>query len=87
MSAAPVAAPDAPFKGLAPFEDSPLDALLFFGREREIEIIGANVLASRLTVLYGPSGDGAHAEVERVDLASLERVRDVIARIAVEWCT
>jgi len=39
------------------------------------------------TVLYGPSGDGAHAEVERVDLASLERVRDVIARIAVEWCT
>ena len=27
----------APFKGLAPFEDSELDALLFFGRERERE--------------------------------------------------
>ena len=31
---------------------------LFFGRERESEIIAANVLAARLTVLYGPSGVG-----------------------------
>ena len=38
------------------------------------------------TVLYGPSGEGAHAEVEWVDLASLERVRDVIVRTAGEWC-
>jgi len=47
-----------PYKGLAPFEDTELDALLFFGRERDIGIISANVLASRLTVLYGPSGVG-----------------------------
>ena len=32
--------------------------LLFFGREREIEVIAANLVASRLTVLYGPSGVG-----------------------------
>ncbi|TMK70291.1 MAG: M20/M25/M40 family metallo-hydrolase, partial [Actinobacteria bacterium] len=38
------------------------------------------------TVLYGPAGEGAHAEVEWVDLASLERVRDVVARTATEWC-
>ena len=38
------------------------------------------------TVLYGPIGDGAHAAVEWVDLASLERVRDVVLRTAVEWC-
>jgi WD40 repeat protein len=50
--------PDSPYKGLAAFEDSELDALLFFGREREIEAVAANVLASRLTVLYGPSGVG-----------------------------
>jgi WD40 repeat protein len=50
--------PLSPYKGLAPFEDSDLDALLFFGRERESEIIAANVLAARLTVLYGPSGVG-----------------------------
>ena len=47
-----------PYKGLAPFEDSELDALLFFGREREAEIVASNLLASRLTVLYGPSGVG-----------------------------
>jgi acetylornithine deacetylase len=38
------------------------------------------------TVLYGPAGEGAHAEVEWVDLASLERVREVIVRTALEWC-
>jgi len=50
--------PESPYKGLASFEDSELDALLFFGREREIGAVAANVLANRLTVLYGPSGVG-----------------------------
>ena len=50
--------PESPYKGLVPFEDSELDALLFFGRERESGIISENVLAARLTVLYGPSGVG-----------------------------
>jgi WD40 repeat protein len=50
--------PDSPYKGLAAFEDSELDALLFFGRERECAAVAANVLANRLTVLYGPSGVG-----------------------------
>src|SRR5689334_23874194 len=54
-----VAAPPAsPFKGLAAFDDSELDALFFFGREREREVLVANLLASRLTVLYGESGVG-----------------------------
>jgi WD40 repeat protein len=52
------ALPATPYKGLATFEDSELDALLFFGREREAEVIVANLLASKLTVLYGPSGVG-----------------------------
>ena len=47
-----------PYRGLAPFGDSELDALLFFGRERETEIVTANVIGSRLTVLYGSSGVG-----------------------------
>jgi len=38
------------------------------------------------TVLYGPAGEGAHAEVEWVDVDSVERVRDVVLRTAVEWC-
>jgi WD40 repeat protein len=58
-----VAAPRAsalrsPYKGLAPFEDSEQDALLFFGRERECEVVVANMLATRVTVLYGESGVG-----------------------------
>ena len=50
--------PASPYKGLNAFDDSELDALLFFGRERETEIVVANLIASRLTVLYGPSGVG-----------------------------
>jgi acetylornithine deacetylase len=38
------------------------------------------------TVLYGPAGEGAHAAVEWVDLASLRRVRDVVLQTAREWC-
>ena len=47
-----------PYRGLAAFADSDLDALYFFGRERDSEIVVANLIASRLTVLYGPSGRG-----------------------------
>jgi WD40 repeat protein len=47
-----------PYKGLAAFEDTELDALLFFGRERDTDTIAANVMASRFTVLYGPLGVG-----------------------------
>src|SRR5882672_8399472 len=50
--------PESPYKGLAAFADSQLDALLFFGRERERDTIIANLLASKLTVLYGQSGVG-----------------------------
>ena len=48
----------APYKGLQPFEDSPDDVRFFFGREAEREIISANLMASRLTVLYGETGVG-----------------------------
>jgi WD40 repeat protein len=52
------ALPASPYKGLAPFEDSALDELLFFGRERDRTVIAANLVAARLTVLYGPTGVG-----------------------------
>ena len=58
MTETALAAPASPYKGLAAFADSELDALLFFGREREIEVIAANLIAAQLTVLYGPSGVG-----------------------------
>lgn len=45
-----------PYVGLAPYRED--DAQFFFGRQREIEIIKANLMASRLTLLYGPPGVG-----------------------------
>jgi WD40 repeat protein len=50
--------PESPYKGLAAFGDSSLDAMLFFGRERERDLVIANMTASRLTLLYGPTGVG-----------------------------
>jgi WD40 repeat protein len=49
---------ESPYKGLDAFGDSDTDALLFFGREREREIVVANLIAARLTILYGPTGVG-----------------------------
>jgi predicted TIM-barrel fold metal-dependent hydrolase len=48
--------PDMPYKGLMPYSEE--DAPFFFGRELEREIITANLLASRLTLLYGACGVG-----------------------------
>lgn len=52
------AAPRSPYRGLSSFSASDEDASLFFGRDRERELIVANLLASRLTLLYGQSGIG-----------------------------
>jgi acetylornithine deacetylase len=38
------------------------------------------------TVVFGPGGEGAHAEVEWVDLADLERCKDVYVQVARELC-
>jgi len=38
------------------------------------------------TVVFGPTGEGAHAAVEWVDMASAERCADLYARIAAEFC-
>jgi len=38
------------------------------------------------TVVFGPGGEGAHAQVEWVDLADLERCRDVYVAVARELC-
>lgn len=57
MSAvAEVPAPQRPFVGLEPYEES--DAPFFFGREREEGILVGNLRGFRLTVLYGASGVG-----------------------------
>jgi WD40 repeat protein len=62
-TAAEQRSPTSPYKGLAPFEDSELDEQLFFGREHDRDVIVANVVAARLTVLYGPTGVGKSSVV------------------------
>ncbi|MGK7893303.1 MAG: tetratricopeptide repeat protein [Xenococcus sp. (in: cyanobacteria)] len=48
--------PDTPYKGLEPYSEA--DAPFFFGRKCEWEIFEDNLMASRLTILYGDSGVG-----------------------------
>jgi acetylornithine deacetylase len=38
------------------------------------------------TVLFGPSGEGAHADVEWVDLASVTRTKEVLVAVAQDYC-
>jgi WD40 repeat protein len=66
--------PSSPYKGLAPFEDSERDAMLFFGREREREIIAANLMAYRMTVLYGASGVGKSSVLRAGVVYNLRRL-------------
>jgi WD40 repeat protein len=80
MSDTGLATPLSPYRGLAAFVDSETDALFFFGREREIEIIASNLIAARLTVLYGPSGVGK-TSLLRAGVA--QRLRSEGAAIAV----
>ena len=56
LEASSTEAPDSPYVGLTPFTEA--DAPFFFGREKERRIIAANLMASRLTLLYGVSGVG-----------------------------
>ena len=39
------------------------------------------------TVLFGPRGEGAHAEVEWVDVASLEQCVEIYVAVASELCS
>jgi Novel STAND NTPase 1 len=46
----------APYQGLRPFAEE--DAAFFFGRDTERTILVANLMAARLTLVYGESGVG-----------------------------
>lgn len=77
--------PATPFKGLAPFQDTELDAELFCGRDREREVIVANLLASRLTVLYGASGVGKTSLLRAAVTPALRRTPDAAVVFYSSW--
>ena len=77
--------PPTPFKGLAPFQDTELDAQLFCGRDREREVIVANLLASRLTVLYGASGVGKTSLLRAAVTPALRGIPDAAVVFYSSW--
>ena len=83
---APVATrPDSPYKGLASYEDTDLDAALFFGRERDSQILAANLVAFRLTVLYGPSGVGKSSILRAGVARELRREEGLPVAVFSSW--
>ncbi len=46
------------YAGLHSYSDSPLDAMFFFGRERETELVESRIRAERSLVFFGRSGTG-----------------------------
>ena len=81
----PFPTPDSPYKGLAPFEDSEVDALLFFGRDRDSQVVAANLMASRVTVLFGPTGVGKTSLLRAGVAYRLRRESGVDIRIHSSW--
>ncbi|MDX6408936.1 MAG: hypothetical protein QOE13_2007 [Gaiellaceae bacterium] len=80
-----VSAPSSPYKGLAAFEDSAVDALFFFGRDHDSQVIAANLMASRLTVLFGPTGVGKTSVLRAGVVYKLRQEAGVDVRIHSTW--
>jgi Novel STAND NTPase 1 len=59
-----------PYPGLRPFERSERD--LFFGRDRDAELLDNRIFASRLTLLFGQSGDGKSSLLRTLLIPQLE---------------
>ena len=80
-----VAAPpvDSPYKGLARYEEA--DAAYFFGRDVEAELVVANVLASRLTLLFGDSGVGKSSLLHAGLAPRLRASGDVVLVLFSDW--
>ncbi len=70
--------PPSPYRGLRSYTEA--DTAFFFGREAEAEIIAANLLGARLTLLYGPSGVGKSSVLLAGVVSALrERSRENLA--------
>lgn len=71
---------EGPYKGLVPYTEEDKD--YFFGREREIALITANLMAHRLTLLYGVSGAGKSSVL---NAGVAPRLREEAERSRARW--
>ena len=73
---------DSPYVGLDAFAED--DATFFFGRKRDVALIVANVFASPLTVLYGPSGVGKTSVLRAGVVPNLQE-REIVTTVLDSW--
>lgn len=64
--------PECPYVGLVPFSES--DARYFFGRQRDGEVVVANLTTARLTLLYAGSGVGKSSVLRAGVLPRLQEI-------------
>lgn len=67
---APDQRPERPYVGVRPFERNERE--IFFGRDRDARFICDKVFASRLTLLYAPSGTGKSSILRTLVMPALE---------------
>lgn len=72
-----------PYRGLMPYREE--DAAYFFGRERGIRLVTANLFAARLTVLYGVSGVGKTSVLRAGVAYHLRQRGDVAVAVCSAW--
>jgi outer membrane protein assembly factor BamB len=83
MTEQPVSARKGPYKGLDHYEER--DAPLFFGREVERDLVVSNLLAARLTLLYGESGVGKSSLLYAGAVPRLREEPDLAVVIFRSW--
>ncbi|HEY6689108.1 MAG TPA: hypothetical protein VI094_23185 [Propionibacteriaceae bacterium] len=73
---------EGPYKGLRAYVEA--DGDYFFGRDSDRDLVIANLMASRLTVLYGPSGVGKSSLLQAGVMRHLRRMpEDAFSYLAV----
>ncbi|MDQ5821554.1 MAG: FHA domain-containing protein [Actinomycetota bacterium] len=68
--------PSGPWVGLRAYTAS--DRLYFYGRERDVRIVGSNLRARRLTVLYGSTGIGKSSLLQAGVVPTVQRKQPVL---------
>jgi len=74
---------ESPYKGLARYEEE--DAPYFFGRDADAELVVANVLAARLTLLFGESGVGKSSLLHAGVAPRLRSADDLVLVLFSDW--
>lgn len=72
-----------PYCGLRPFTQS--EALYFYGREIDTELVSAHLLTSRLTVFFGSSGVGKSSLLMAGVIPYFENSEDILLFVVKDW--